>query len=95
MMAPVSTVDLSLVFAAAAGGLAFGIVYFAALRRSIDRFVQGAGWVGPVALTAGRVAAAVILFGLVSRLGPAALLAAFLAFLAARGLAVRAARKEG
>jgi hypothetical protein len=95
MMPHASLVDLVWLLAAAAGGLAFGVLYFAALRRSIELFVHRAGWVGPAALTVGRIAAAAMLFGLLSRLGPGAVLAGFLAFLAARGLAVRAARKEG
>lgn len=95
MMPDVSLMNLAWLLAAAIGGLAFGILYFAALRRSIDLFVHRAGWVGPAVLTAGRIAAAAMLFALLSRLGPAVVLAAFLAFLAARGLALRAARKEG
>ena len=83
------------VLAAAIFGLALGLLYFAALRRSIDLFVAGAGWVGPVVLTAGRLTAAALAFAGLVRLGPAATLAAFLAFLLARGIAVRTARKEG
>ena len=95
MTPDVSLMNLAWVLAAAVGGLAFGFFYFAALRRSIDLFVHQAGWVGPAVLTIGRIAAAAALFALLSRLGAAVVLAAFLAFLAARGLALRAARQEG
>ncbi len=76
-------------------GFAFGLVYFAALRRTVTLFAAGRGWFVPVALTLGRIAAAIIVLALAAKLGAAALLAMFIGFLLARTLALRAARSAG
>jgi len=70
---------------------AAGAAYFAALRLSITLFVSGRGWRVPLALTLGRVGAAVILLAIVAKLGALPLLATFVGFLAARAVALRAA----
>lgn len=74
-------------------GLVFGLVYFAALRRTIALFAEGRSWFGPLALTLGRVVAAVIFLGVAAHLGVASLLAAFIGFLLARTIALRAVRR--
>jgi len=73
-------------------GFAFGLVYFAALRRTVMVFAAGCGWFVPVALTLGRIAAAIIVLGLAAKLGAAALLAMFIGFLVARTVALRTTR---
>jgi hypothetical protein len=86
-----SALTILMVFA----GLAFGLFYFAALKRSVALFVGDHGWSAPLALTAGRISASVIfLFG-VAKLGAAPLLAAFIGFLIARALALRAEKETG
>jgi len=75
----------------ATSGLVFGLVHFAAMRRTVDLY--GAGrCLAPAALTLGRLAGAIAFFGLVAQLGALPLLSAFLGFLLARTLALRAAR---
>ena len=74
----------------APAGFVFGLVYFAALERTVILFASGRGWLGALGLTLGRVAAAVIFLGLAAKLGALSLLAAFAGFLLARTLALRA-----
>lgn len=76
----------------ALAGFAFGIAYFAALRRTVTLFAAGRGWLGPLLLTLARIAAAAILLAIVAKLGATALLAALLGFLVARAVALRFAR---
>jgi hypothetical protein len=83
-----------LVLATASAGAAFGLVYFAALDRTVVLLAAGRGWLGPAALTFGRIAAATLFLALIARLGAAPLLAAFLGFLAARAVALCAARRR-
>jgi NhaP-type Na+/H+ or K+/H+ antiporter len=85
----------TLALATALTGFAFGLVYFAALKRTVALYGAGRGWLGPTALTLGRLAVAVVLLVLAARLGAVPLLAAFAGFLAARALALRAARRAG
>ena len=84
---------VSLAFAAALAGLVFGIVHFALLRRAVDLCSVARGRLAAAALTLGRIAAAIVFFGLAARLGALPLLSAFLGFLLARALALRAARR--
>jgi hypothetical protein len=77
----------------AAGGLIFGFVYFACLQQTVARFAGGGDWAVPAALTLVRFGAAVVVLGFAARLGAAALLAAFLGFLAARTIALHRARR--
>jgi hypothetical protein len=72
-------------------GLALGLLHFNLLRRTIDAL--DAGWRRPALFGLARIIGTLLLFGLVSRLGGPALLAAFAGFLAARSLALRRARR--
>lgn len=88
---------LALALAMAAVGFAFGLLYFAALRRSVARLVVTGltterSWVEPVVLTLGRWAATALLLAIAARWGAASLLATFTGFLLARLVATRAAR---
>ncbi len=74
-------------------GSVFGFLYFAALRRTAALVTEGRNWFGPLAFTLGRVGAAVVFFGIAAQLGAASLLAAFIGFLLARMIALRAARR--
>jgi len=87
-------IDAPLAFAAALVGLLFGIVHFAALRRTVELYTHARGGFAATALTLGRVAAAVVLFSLTAKLGALPLLSALLGFLMARWLALRAARRS-
>ena len=88
--APFSIIALAMTMAFA--GYAFGLLYFAALRRTVTPLTAGKGWAGPLALTAGRIAAAVGVLTFSAKLGAAALLMAFLGFLLARTVALHRAR---
>lgn len=83
--------------ALAAAWLAFGVLlglaYFALLRRTVGYFAGGRGRLLPVALTLARLAAAIGFFGWAALAGALPVLAAFLGFLGARGLALRAVRR--
>ena len=76
-------------------GLVFGLGYFAALRQTVNLYGSGRGRLGPVVLTLGRIAGATIFLILAARFGALLLLAAFLGFLMARGLALRAFGRLG
>jgi len=77
----------------AAGGLAFGWSYFAALRRGIDAYTAQGSVFKSLLWMLTRAAAAVLFFVFAVRWGAWPLVAAFLGFLAARQIAVRAARR--
>jgi hypothetical protein len=83
------------IIAAAIAGAAFGVAYFAMVRRTAALFAQGEGWLGAAALTFGRLAAAIVFFGLIARLGAGPLLAAFAGFLGGRAVVLRAERRTG
>lgn len=86
----------SLAMTMAVIGFAFGLIYFAALRRTATLFSEAHGWFFPVALTLGRIGAAIILLGLAAKLGGgASLLAMFIGFLLARTMALRTTRSAG
>jgi hypothetical protein len=74
-------------------GFGFGLCYFAALRRTIESCGGGRLRFVPAALTLGRIAAAIVFFGLAVRFGSLPLLTAFLGFLMARWHALRAVRR--
>lgn len=80
--------------AMALAGLAFGLLYFAAMHRTAALFVTGSGWLRPSALTLGRIAAATVFMALAARLGTTPLLAAFSGFLVARAIALHVVRSE-
>ena len=84
---------LSFVLAGAFAGLVVGLVHFAALWWSIERYSAGRGQLAAAALTLGRNAGTIVFLGLAARLGALPLLASFLGFLLARTLALRAARR--
>jgi hypothetical protein len=86
---------VALASAMAVAGLVFGLAYFAALRWTVSLYGSGYGHLGPAALTLGRIAAATIFLIVAARLGALPLLAAFLGFLLARGLALRRLRRLG
>jgi hypothetical protein len=91
MTTPSSLVALAAAWTA--GGLAFGLVYFAALRRTVDIYGVGQGRLVPAALTVGRFVAAIVFLGFSVRFGALPLLAAFLGFLMARLAALRTSRR--
>lgn len=86
---------LVLASAMALSGLVFGLVYFRALRRAVDLFAAGRGWLRPAALTLARIAGAVVVLTFMARLGAMPLLAGFLGFLLARQIALRSVRRAG
>jgi hypothetical protein len=88
MMTPVA-----LAVTMAVAGLAFGMVYFEALRRTVDLLAARRGLLEPLTLTLGRIGAALILLALAANLGAPALLAAFGGFLLARMAALRRDRR--
>jgi hypothetical protein len=89
-LASISVLALAMAFA----GFAFGLVYFVALHRTVTLFVAGGGWLGPSALTLGRIGAATIVLTLAARLGAVPLLTTFLGFLVARAVALHAVRRD-
>jgi hypothetical protein len=88
-------VSIFLAVLAAVVGFGLGRAYFTALRLTADLYASGHGAGLPIALTVGRILIALAVFGAVAIVGGAFhLLAAFLGFLVARFLAVRAAKRE-
>jgi hypothetical protein len=85
--------DIALAAGGATTGLMFGLVHFAALRRTVD-FYGNSCRLAAVVLTLARLLAAIVFFGFAARLGALPLLSAFLGFLAARARALRAARSN-
>jgi hypothetical protein len=90
---PTHTAEVAMVMASA--GFAFGLVYFAALKRTVAVLASDRGLLAPLALTAARFAAAVAFLGMTAKLGAPALLAAFVGVLLARSAALRLARRSG
>lgn len=82
---------LALLFAAA--GLLFGWGYFAALRRGVAAYTDKGAIRRCVGWLLARLATAALLFAFAVRWGAWPLLAAFMGFLAARQIAVRAVRR--
>lgn len=77
-------------------GFAFGLVYFAMLRRTTaGLYGSGHSWFEPAMLILGRIAGAAILLTFAAKLGAGPLLAAFLGFLLARSAALHTARRSG
>jgi len=75
-------------------GIGLGFAYFALMRRSTESYLAGRGWVAPLALTAARLAGAVVVLAVAAHLGSAPLLAAFGGFLIARAIVLRRVRRE-
>jgi hypothetical protein len=84
-------IGVSLACAGALAGLVFGLMHFAALRRTVELYSAGRSGLTAAALTLGRIAGTILFFGLAARLGSLPLLSFFLGFLLARTLALRAA----
>jgi hypothetical protein len=82
---------LALLFAAA--GLALGWCYFATLRRSVAACTARGGLRRCVGWLLARLMGAALFFAFAVHWGAWPLLAAFLGFLGARQLALRAARR--
>jgi len=81
------------VVAAALAGLGCGLVYFWALKRSVDLLVAGRGWSMPLCLTLSRIIAIAAAFTALAWSGAGPLLGAAVGFLIARTISVRAARR--
>jgi N-ATPase, AtpR subunit len=77
----------------AAAGFVLGIAYFASLRAGVRHALARHAWWQYPLLALTRIAAVALFFAFTVRWGVPALLAAFAGFLAARQLAVRAARR--
>lgn len=74
-------------------GYVLGRSYFAFLRRGVRLSVARRVWAPYMLGALVRIAAAALFFAFIVRWGAPALLAAFAGFLAARQLALRAARR--
>ena len=74
-------------------GFALGLGYFAVLRRTVDLYVAGSDRLVPAILTLGRLAAAILFLVIAARSGAQPLVASFMGFLLARGLALRTLRR--
>ncbi len=74
-------------------GCAFGLAYFAALRRTVVMLSQGRSGAAVMVLSLGRVGAAIAFFLLAARLDALALLTAFGGFLLARALVLQGKRR--
>ncbi len=92
--APLSSMP-ELIIAMGLAGFVFGLFYFAAVQRTAALLAARKNWLGPLALTLGRIAAAAIFLALAAKLGAASLLSAFLGFLLARAVALRNAGRRG
>ena len=75
-------------------GFGFGVGYFAALRQSVENYDARGSRLVPFAFTLGRIAGAILFFGIAVRFGALPPLAALLGFLIARSLALRAVRRS-
>jgi hypothetical protein len=65
------------------------------LRRTVDLFASGRGWLEPAGLMLARITGAVVVLTFMARLGAMLLLAGFLGFLLARAITLRSARRTG
>jgi len=86
------TASPPLLLVMACAGLAAGLLYFTALRRTSILLASGGGRTGLLVLWASRIGGAVVFLALAAKLGAAYLLAAFLGFLISRTIAVRIVR---
>ena len=93
MTASIPAADVTLTALFATAGLAFGAGYFAILRRTVDVYASGRRWLVPAVLTFTRIAGAIVFFAFIAQIGALPMLAAFLGFLGARGLALSVARR--
>ncbi|MFC3675705.1 N-ATPase subunit AtpR [Ferrovibrio xuzhouensis] len=77
--------------AAAVFGFGFGLFYFGAIRQTAEQIAGRGGWLRPAVFTLARLAAAILLFAFMARLGAFPLLAAFGGFIVSRAVARRGA----
>ena len=89
MIMPALIHGIAIVASFAFAGLAFGLAYFAMLRRTVDLHAAGHGLLVPALLTVGRLATAILLLGVAARVGALPVLSSFIGFLLARALALR------
>jgi hypothetical protein len=80
MIAPALIPGIAVVASFVFTGLAFGLAYFAVLRRTVDLHSAGHGRF------------AILFLGVAARVGTLPLLSSFIGFLLARALALRAVR---
>jgi N-ATPase, AtpR subunit len=92
MTMPALIPGIAIVASFAFAGLAFGLAYFAVLRRAVDFHAPDRGRLVPAVLTLGRLAAAILFLGIAARVGPLPLLSSFIGFLLARAVALRVVR---
>lgn len=76
-------------------GVAFGLVYFRALRWTVAFISGGRGLLRPAGLTIARIVAALVFLTAMAQLGAMTLLASFVGFLLARMIALRAEQRAG
>lgn len=89
----VAAIDVVLLVAAMAVlGLLFGRFYFALLNRTVLVLLTGRRGLAACVLTAGRIGAVVMVFGMGARLGAASLSGTLAGFLLARASALHAHR---
>ena len=89
MITPALILGIAVVASFAFAGLAFGLAYFAVLRRTVDLHAAGHDRFAPTILTLGRLAAAALLLAGAASIGALPLLASFIGFLLARAVALR------
>lgn len=89
MILPNDTVPFVTTLVSVVAGTAVGLIYFAALRRSVTALVDNGGWLTPAILTIVRLVGIAIVFGFAAKLGAMPLLAAFIGFLIARAISLR------
>jgi hypothetical protein len=90
MIMPALVPGIAIVASFAFAGLAFGLAYFAMLRRTVDLHAAGHGLLVPAFLTVCRLATAILSLSVAARVGALPLLSSFIGFLLARALALRA-----
>ena len=89
MITPALIPGIAVVASFAFAGLAFGLAYFAVLRKTVDLHAAGHGRFAPTILTLGRLVAAILFLGVAARVGALPLISSFIGFLLARALALR------
>jgi hypothetical protein len=94
MIMPAVVPAIAIIAFFAFAGLAFGLVYFVVLRRTVYLNAAGYGRLVPTVLTLGRLVAAILFLGVAARVGALPLLSSFMGFLLARALALREVRSK-
>ncbi|MBI1210668.1 MAG: hypothetical protein GC190_04350 [Alphaproteobacteria bacterium] len=78
--------------AACIGGIAMGLAYFAAVKRSADALFQHDGWRTALLLTLMRLIGAIAVLVLAAQAGAIVLVSVFVGFLIARAIAMSSVR---